>query len=249
MERGRQFEIGIIEELREKAAAFEFEIEDTGNKGKGDGKTHDLLLIDKSGRRYIGEIKSPVARCGECDLRYDENGKLYVSPRAKTWNNNFQPFLDDFNATTSIFDIIGHNYPLAGEQDKVAAAYFANVDYLFTRKGGKMYVVPHDRILSSITFKGSEIRSCGKNTAKVFTPIHCYMQFSSCCVRQDDKNYWVRRNVLENRNENSRFFSFAACPIYKVEKNKVAAEGDIIRIPKTAIKQTTSNISIHMEVI
>lgn len=66
----------------------------TGEAGKGTGNTADIEILEKeSGYVYIGEVKDEIARPGDCDLKYDENGHLYSSSRSTKWDEAWRPLL------------------------------------------------------------------------------------------------------------------------------------------------------------
>ena len=150
----------------------------TGELGKGTGSTFDIEIVDKSTNTiYNGEVKDAVARTGECDLRYDENGHLTKPIRAKNWDDAWMPILNAFNNDTTVFDHPGHNYPIDKYENacvEIAKNYFNGVDYLFTHKENKLVIIPMDNfdaISHMFSLAGSEIRCLnGKNSVKCFTP-------------------------------------------------------------------------------
>lgn len=227
----------------------------TGDLGKGKGNCHDFELLNKKKNEIIIlEVKRRVARCGESDLKYNEEGKLARPNRSKTWFPEWEYFIEEFNKNNSIFSLQG-NYLLSGDFSSVAAAYFKDVDYLITCDGkNNLIAIPANEILNHISFKGSEIRAKGKNPVKVFTPINCRDTFinSSSFIREDTNSYIMRPQCLiavAGRGGESKYYNFENS-VYKVEKIGIERINENeIKIPKNKIKQLNSNISIHMEVL
>lgn len=232
----------------------------TGEEGKGTGSSFDISIIDKkNNKQYIGEIKDEIARCGECDLKYNEKGQLFPAPRSKNWDTNWQPILDTFNKNTSMFNIFGHNFKISQFTDictEVAKNYFKDVDYLFTCKEDKLVTIPMNNfeiVKNLFSFEGSEIRSSGKNPVNVFTPN--YMDNTICSsdnfIEKKDDSYIVYSNMLINKTGRGGGVSsrFGFIPGFIVKKEGVEfKDNNTCVIKKTSIKQLNSNISIHFKI-
>ena len=154
-----------------------------GNKGHGKDTTksgNDVIIFDKINNKYYNcEIKEPYSRCREMDWNYTEEGKLCKTSRAKKDKLPlFQPIADAYNAHMSVFNHIGHNYPLSEEIVKdILKNYFGVVDYIltFTEEENYLLFLPNnEKLFNEIyTHEGSEIRTVnGKNLKSIFTPIY-----------------------------------------------------------------------------
>lgn len=249
-----QFEIVAALELGDTYENSNWKLTATGDLGKGKGNYHDFELLDKSKNEIIIlEVKKRIARCGESDLKYNEEGKLLRPSRSKTWFSGWDKFLEEFNSHSSIFSLSG-NYQLEGEFSSVAEEYFKDVSYLITcDSNDNLIAIPANEILSCISFKGSEIRRKGKNAVKVFTPNHCHKTFvSSSNFLEEHKDFYIMKPEclfsVKGRGGESKYYSFEDS-VYKIEKLSVEKISENkIKISKNKIKQLNSNISIHMEV-
>jgi hypothetical protein len=232
----------------------------TGESGKGNGKTHDIEIFDKiTGTTYVGEIKDEISRGGECDLKYDEAGKLFHSANAKNWDPIWQFFLDEFNSHSTIFGLFGHNYKISEQTEvceKVAKNYFANVDFIFTIKDDKMVTIPINNVNLStfFSFKGSEIRSTGKNPVNCFTPKYLSNQIiNSEYFISEEKDYFImnRGVLIEKKGRGGGITTrYGFIPGFIVRKDGVEfLQEDAVKISKKSIKQLNSNISIHLTLI
>ena len=233
-----------------------------GDEGKNSGKSGDIIIFDKEfNHKYIGEIKDQIARPGDCDLKYDEEGHLYPSPNSRNWNEEWRPIVDSFNANNSIFNLFGHNYSISEHKEiceNITHNYFSGVDFLFTCKEDYLVTIPTNNfnMISSIfSFQGSEIRSTGKNTVKPFTEKYMKNTIlnSEYFIEETSDTYRMKINVfpsLNNKGRNGGTSSkYTFIPGFKVEKDKVTfnENGECIII-KSGIKQINPNISVHITI-
>lgn len=234
----------------------------TGEAGKSTGKVADIKIIDKkSGDVYIGEVKDEIARPGDCDLKYDEDGHLYPAPRSTKWDEAWRPIIDTFNANTCTFDWFGHNYPISKYKDicvNITRNYFNGIDFLFTCKEDKLVTIPmnnFDAVGSIFSFQGSEIRAAGKNTVKPFTSRYMENAIlnSEYFIEETADAYRMKTEVfpsLECKDRNGGTSSkYNFIPGFKVEKSKVVFdENGECTIAKNGILQLNSNISVHITI-
>lgn len=234
----------------------------TGEAGKGTGNTADIEILDKeSGHVYIGEVKDEIARPGDCDLKYDENGHLYSSSRSTKWDEAWRPIIDNFNANTCTFDWFGHNYPISKHKEicvNITRNYFKNIDFLFTCKEDKLVTIPMNNfnaISSIFSFHGSEIRAAGKNAVKPFTEQYMKNAIlnSEYFIEETADAYRMKIEVfpsLDCKGRNGGISSkYNFIPGFKVEKNKVTFDDNgECTILKSGILQLNPNISVHMAI-
>ena len=230
----------------------------TAEEGKGTGAVHDINILDKNTNiTYTAEIKDEIARAGDCDIRYDENGHLHKSPRSRSWNEEWQPILDIFNETTNVFNLAGHNYPISEHKEiceSIVKKYFQGIDLLFTVKNNKLIIIDlknSDNLSSLFSFKGSEIRPLsGKNPVNVFTPnyldkiIKNSVYFISATENEYTMKSAILKEVIGRGGGISRYYNFL--PGFKVLKEKISFIDDTCTFTKDAIKQLNSNISVHL---
>ena len=234
----------------------------TGEAGKGTGNTADIEILEKeSGYVYIGEVKDEIARPGDCDLKYDENGHLYSSSRSTKWDEAWRPIIDNFNANTCTFDWFGHNYPISKHKEicvNITRNYFKNIDFLFTCKEDKLVTIPMNNfnaISSIFSFHGSEIRAAGKNAVKPFTEQYMKNAIlnSEYFIEETADAYRMKIEVfpsLDCKGRNGGISSkYNFIPGFKVEKNKVTFDDNgECTILKSGILQLNPNISVHMAI-
>lgn len=126
------------------------------------------------------EFKQPKAKAGEYDLSVDENGKLSVPETTLVhYGESLQSCIDRFNASTSLFDMMGSNYKFSdADHDAllhIAARYFElqDIDLLVSAVNDQLLVVrPSDlkqypASQNICNLDGSEIRSTGRNPKAV----------------------------------------------------------------------------------
>ena len=232
----------------------------TGEDGKGSGASYDIKIIDKINNvSYIGEVKDEIARCGDCDLRYDEKGHLFPAPKATKWDDAWWPVLNAFNASTSMFDIFGHNFKISQFEDAcatIAYNYFNDVDFLFTCKQNKLITIPmknFDAVKTLFCFDGSEIRSSGKNPVNSFTPIYMNKTIlnSEYFVRMNGNDYVVNQAMLTEKVGRGGGISsrYGFIPGFIVKKDGVTFNDDgTCLIKANSIKQLNANISVHFQI-
>lgn len=124
------------------------------------------------------EFKDKIARAGEKETEYDDEGKLIYSEKFAEENPDYIPLIERFNEENNIVDLAG-NYQIDNDQDKKAMlkAYFKSLGFeslvslddnnqlvaitegCIDTKGGKEF----------LSLAGSEIRRSGKNYYGIFT--------------------------------------------------------------------------------
>jgi hypothetical protein len=133
----------------------------------GSGKS-DLIIIDKSeNKKYIFEIKEPVAYGKSCGFTYDDEGKPvdftskdnkykeYVKSLFETGN-----LLDNY----SILENIGYN-KIYEINDIITNSFDFIISY---DDKGTLVIMTSDEYKEKFNFR-IEVRSCGRNTRKLFT--------------------------------------------------------------------------------
>ena len=171
-----------------------------GNTGLSEG--NDLLITDKEKNiTYNCEIKQPIARLNERDVKYDENGKLII--REDLEDTQYIEIINYFNNNFNVFETIGHNTPIPEQYvDKIIDDYFSTVDYIFTYIRGYMVIIPNNKELIDTIYDKtvSEIRTLnGKNSRVIFTPIYAKTVLDKYLIKEDDNYYYFNKNDFEYR--------------------------------------------------
>lgn len=227
----------------------------TGDKGKGNVKLHDMTVTDKkTGKTDRYEIKEPKARSGESDVRFDELGKIYKTPRSKKWYRYFDPIVELFNADYSYLALNGHNFLIPWEElcIEVTKEYYADVDYYLTRMNNFYIRIPAEEVYKYFDYSGSEIRAKGKNAVNVFTPQHLKtLMVNSPYFIEEDKDFYIMSSdflikVNGRGGGVSKYYNINSTSVYRIENKAVTFfENGTCKIMKTGIKECNGNLSVH----
>lgn len=220
---------------------------------------HDLMIMDKINHKtYSGEIKEPLARAGEGDVRYDEEGRIYKTARQQIDLDSIKGFIEYYNNNVTIFSHMGHNYKLQPADCKALFFnYFEGIDYVFTYAKDMLVVIPNDPIILSKVYslKGSEIRGTGgKNPVAVFTPKYLEKTLRPFILAETKDTYTLVIGSAENEIHATHGRGRADITTYNIPYGFKIRAADItektensITIPKNKIKQLNANISVHIQ--
>ena len=216
----------------------------------------DIQLISQNGDITTFEVKEPLSLGGDYDLVIDVEGKLF--PKIKKGRNfpeSAQKILDSFNKTDSVFNHLGHNIPLANSEylKDILDAYLGDkrIDYIATYSNdNKLIYFPVSEIYNHIDFKGSEIRTAGKNDVKVYTP----NAFKSAlleaeCIIKDDIVTIPKKNTTPRvaRGTNGRVTGIKINSIfYFPTKDILKEDSDFYYININKGKQKKQGITVHL---
>lgn len=137
----------------------------------------DIQFVDENGVITTIEVKEPLSLGGDYDLIFTEEGKLQPKiAKNRIFPKAAQSILDEFNATDSIFNYIGHNIPLTNVTylKEILQSYIGDkkIDYIATYSAqNDLIFFPVTDLEQHIDFNGSEIRTAGKNKLNLYTPI------------------------------------------------------------------------------
>jgi hypothetical protein len=128
----------------------------------------DMVIFDKSEKKeYIFEIKEPIAYGKSCGFTYDDNGNP-IEFTSK--NDKYKEYVKSLFQSGSILEnynilnFIGHN-KIVETKDVITNKYDFIVSY---DDNGNLIIMTNEEYPDNFNFK-IEIRSCGRNTRKVFT--------------------------------------------------------------------------------
>lgn len=124
------------------------------------------------------EFKNRIARAGEKETEYNDEGKLIYSDKFAEENPNYIPLIEKFNEKNNIVELMG-NYEIDNEEDKKALlkSYFKNLGFealVSLDDNSQLVTITEDCIDPKdgkvfLSLDGSEIRRSGKNSYSVFT--------------------------------------------------------------------------------
>ncbi len=231
-----------------------------GNSGHGGLKDgNDIKIFDKVNNKWYNcEVKEPFARFDEMDWFYTEEGKLCPSKRAdKNKLPLFWPIANAYNAHMSVFDHIGHNYPLTEEMVKeIVSDYFGNVDYIltFTEKDNYFLIIPNNKEIFNLiySYKGSEIRTVsGKNLKCVFTPVYAKTVLDKYLIKEDNEYYYFNVNdfIYTLGRQNSNKGRYKLVEGFAILQENAIIENNILKCEKKYFKQNSAVISPKIKLI
>lgn len=216
----------------------------------------DIQLVSEDGSITTIEVKEPLSLGGDYDLGITEEGKLFPKISAKrTFPDKAQKILDSFNEVDSVFNHIGHNIPLSNIDylKAILTDYLGDkqIDYIasYSEKGELIYF-PACEIFDHVDFKGSEIRTAGKNSIKVYTPkafkaamdkIDCTINDNGVvAIPKDKAGFRVARcskNVVSGIKINSIFY-------FKLED--ITEDDNFYYADIKKAQQVKQSISVHL---
>jgi hypothetical protein len=137
-------------------------------KQDGGSGMSDLIITDKiENKEYIFEIKEPVAYGKSCGFTYDENGKVDCLTSKSEKYKEYVKSLFETGGMLESYNILenqGHNKIY--EIDDVITNKF---DYIISYdNNGVLSIMTIDEYKTGFSFR-IDVRSCGRNTRKVFT--------------------------------------------------------------------------------
>lgn len=197
-------------------------------KQDGGSKKLDLSIFDKINKiQYVFEIKEPIAYGKSCGFTYDNNGKPV---EFTSQDNKFKEYskslfevgsiLENYN----ILDNIGHNIII--KIDDIITNQF---DYFITYdNNGILYIMTPEEYKEAFNFK-IEIRSCGRNTRKVFTKNKLDLNGDIVLLKKED--------LLKIKQRGGKISSR-----YKYLKNNA-----IFSFKKTDVKEKDGELFIHID--
>ena len=217
----------------------------------------DIQLVDESGHITTIEVKEPLSLGGDFDLGITEEGKLFPKIAAtREFPKAAQQILDEFNATDSIFNHLGHNIPLSNTNylKSMLDSYIGDkqIDYIATySKDNDLIYFPVSELADHVDFKGSEIRTAGKNKVNVYTPNAFKRAMSDIgCIMNTDNTVIIPKNAIGYRiarGSNGRITGIKINSIFYFEIEDIINEDDQFYYANIGRgKQLKQGISVHL---
>lgn len=216
---------------------------------QGNPNTVDCeMLVD--GVHSILEVKKPIARAGDGDIKTTADGYLIG-------RESFPEELNAFLSTINVLSYKGHNIPITRENAvAMATNYLHNINYILTitEKGNNLVIIDVPEIVNYITFKGSEIRTTGKNWVKTKTMADYLKRYIIEHNGQViDNKAIIPKDILHERTKQrggnslsawrkiDYFFRIKDCYIIEEDKTTIVCSFK-------DIEQTNPNVSAHLNI-
>lgn len=184
----------------------------------------DVQLIGEDGTIFTLEIKEPKSLGGDFNMGITEEGKLIPKLKAgRVFPEAAQLIINNFNNNDSILNHIGHNIPLEDNEylHSIARDYICskNIDYIatYSQDNNNLIIFPVSELDKHVSYKGSEIRTAGKNHVKVYTPklFHSIMDSIGCIINGDVVK--IPKTVVDyrvERNSNKKVSGIKIHPLF-----------------------------------
>lgn len=219
-----------------------------------------------NGERVVIEIKDIIALLQDKDLEYDEDGHILITEELEHSFSDYIPFINDFNSRTTMFNEFGHNCPILSNADVTTKQHFLSsytnsspTDILMTSYKNKLVAIKSCDLTKTLSdgslvlsTKGSEIRTTGKNSTKVFTPNYLMNVLSELDVTViddmcyiDKKNTKVKGFVKGRGTTKATRFKINNCFFVRNDGSLIDC-GDYYKFNIKDILQSKGGISIHI---
>lgn len=217
----------------------------------------DVQFIDENGNITTIEIKEPLSLGGDYDLGITEEGKLFPKiASSRIFPESAQQILNEFNKTDSIFNHLGNNIPITNDiyLNSILNAYLGDkhIDYIATySENNDLIYFPISELHNHVNFKGSEIRTAGKNKVKVYT-LNAFKEamINIGCVINSNNIVSIPKKTISfrvARGSNGRISGIKINSIFFFEMDDIIKEDDeyyYANINKG--KQLKQSISVHL---
>lgn len=204
------------------------------------------------------EFKDKIARAGEKETEYDNNGKLIYSEQFAEDNPDYIPLINRFNEDYNIVDIEG-NYQIEDEEDRKAIlkSYFRSLGFetlVSIDDDNQLIAITEDCIDipdedAFLSLAGSEIRRAGKNSYRVFTP-----ELLLRCIEEDDgtvsgQTVSIPAEKMTDRTNNGRITGKKINHLFYVSIENVNDEYGNYLFSIESVKQLKPTLCVHMQII
>ena len=226
-----------------------------GNPARGDAE----VVMD--GQKIRLEYKEKHAKLGEYDMLYDNMGTLIPSNKIKQELGALTFLIDSFNQNTDIFSEIGHNYT-AFDVDTcmIAASMYLQskkIDLIISAVGDSLVAINFDCFKHktpsneyAVSLKGSEIRTSGKNSKKVWTEEHFEQTLKDLEVVNKNGFCYIKKDKckLVKGKGKEEITRLKIGSIYFVFIENVKDNGLEYVFKKEDVRQLVPTISMHMTI-
>ena len=204
------------------------------------------------------EFKDKIARAGEKETEYDNDGKLVYTEQFAEDNPDYIPLIERFNEDYNLVDIEG-NYQIENEEDKKAIlrSYFRNLGFetlVSIDDDNQLIAITEDCIdmpdgNDFLSLAGSEIRRAGKNSYRVFTP-----ELLLKCIEEDGgivsgKTVSIPVENMSDRTNNGKITGKKINHLFFVSIENVNDEYGNYLFSIENVKQLKPTLCVHMQII
>lgn len=215
----------------------------------------DIQLISR-GQITTIEVKEPKSLVGDYDLKITEEGKLFPAiKKGRIFPEEAQQILDSFNAEDSIFNHLGHNVSLDETKVEIlmgiAHKYLKekNIDFIasYAKKTNELIYFPVSDFKKYVNFKGSEIRTTGKNAIKIYTPVafERALKDSGCII--NGKTVAIPKTVILSKARGSEEISrIKINPLFYFKIEDTTEDENFYYVNLSKAKQNKQGLGIHL---
>ncbi|CDE07572.1 putative uncharacterized protein [Bacillus sp. CAG:988] len=204
------------------------------------------------------EFKDRIARAGEKETEYDDNGKLIYSEKFAEENPDYIPLIERFNEEYNIIDLPG-NYQIDDEDDKKAMlkAYFKNLGFeslVSVDENSQLVAITEDCIevhdgKEFLSLAGSEIRRAGKNSYSVFTKELLKKSIEEINGSINDDIVKIPKEKMTDRINNGRVTGKKINHLFFVKIENIKEDSEYYIFSLSNIKQLKPTLCVHMQII
>lgn len=204
------------------------------------------------------EFKDRIARAGEKETEYNDDGKLVYSDKFAEENPDYIPLIERFNEENNIIDLMG-NYQIDNEDDKKALlkAYFRNLGFesLVSLDDNSQLVAITESCIdpkdgkSFLSLDGSEIRRSGKNSYGVFTKELLLKSIREIDGKIVDETVKVPVSNMSDRINNGKVTGKKINHLFYVKIENVDEKEGYYIFSLKNVKQLKPTLCVHMQII
>jgi hypothetical protein len=204
------------------------------------------------------EFKDRIARAGEKETEYDDDGKLIYTQKFAEENPDYIPLIEKFNEENNIVDLLG-NYKIENEEDKKAMlkAYFKNLGFeslVSLDENSQLVAITEDCIevingREFLSLDGSEIRRAGKNSYEVFTNELLLKSIREVNGIVEDGTVKIPMNKMTDRINNRKITGKKINHLFFVKIENISEEDGYYIFLLKNIKQLKPTLCVHMQII
>lgn len=204
------------------------------------------------------EFKDRIARAGEKETEYDDNGKLIYSEKFAEENPDYIPLIERFNEENDIVNLEG-NYQIKNEEDKKAIlkAYFRNLGFeslVSLDDNSQLVAITEDCIeeydsKDLLSLAGSEIRRSGKNSYSVFTKELLLESIEKIGGSVTNNIVRIPVDKMTDRINNGKTTGKKINHLFFVKIENIREENGCYTFLITNVKQLKPTLSVHMQIV
>ena len=204
------------------------------------------------------EFKDRIARAGEKETEYDNEGKLVYSEQFAEDNPDYIPLINRFNEEYNLIDIEG-NYQIEDETDKKAIlrSYFRSLGFetlVSIDDDNQLIAITEDCIDMPdrddfLSLDGSEIRRAGKNSYRVFTPDLLLRCIEADGGSVEGSNVSIPEENMTDRTNNGHVTGKKINHLFYVSIENVDNESRRVLFSIEDVKQLKPTLCVHMQIV